>query len=319
MSARAAVRLAQAALGVLVVALAARAIVRQWETASAYSFDWALRPGWIALALGTTWLCYTVLIEGWRRAVLAMGDQLRYLPAARIWTVASLGKYLPGKVWATVGAATMARAAGVSPGVAVPAALLLQGLAVASGLLVVAVTVPAAMLGRYGDAGYGAVLALTATTLAGIGFLAWPRGLAFVVRVGRGRIPPIPAVPPRALALGFAANVAAWLGYGLAFTLLARGLFAEPELALRVAIGSFTASYLAGLLALFAAGGIGVRESMLVLLLSESLGVKFAVALAIASRLLLTVAELGAALPFLLFGRSNDVSSRSLRGDAADV
>jgi uncharacterized membrane protein YbhN (UPF0104 family) len=46
-------------------------------------------------------------------------------------------------------------------------------------------------------------------------------------------------------------------------------------------------------------GGIGVREGLFILLLQGPLGVGAATSLAIASRLLLTVAELGAAVPFL--------------------
>lgn len=309
-TARAALRAGQLLLGILVVGLAVRAVLRQWDAAAAQPIEWTLRPGWIVLSVALVWLCYAVLIEAWRRAVVGMGDRLEYLPAARIWTVASLGKYLPGKIWATVGAATMARAAGVSGAVAVSAALLLQGLAVASGLVVVALAAPDALVGRAGGAGYGAVLALTAVTLAGVALLAWPRGLAMLTRLSGGRIPRIPPVPLGTMWLGLGANLLAWAGYGVAFVCLSRGLFGEAGLPVGLAIGSFTASYLAGLLALFAAGGLGVRESMLVLLLSGPLGVKLAVALAAASRLLLTLTELGAAVPFL-FGRRRRAASSS--------
>jgi hypothetical protein len=43
-----------------------------------------------------------------------------------------------------------------------------------------------------------------------------------------------------------------------------------------------------------------VRESAFTLLLAPPLGLKLAVALALATRILLTVTELGAAAPFLL-------------------
>jgi uncharacterized membrane protein YbhN (UPF0104 family) len=65
----------------------------------------------------------------------------------------------------------------------------------------------------------------------------------------------------------------------------------------------FTASYLAGFLALFAPGGIGVREGLFILMLQGPLGLGAATALALASRLLLTITEFGAAAPFLLSPR----------------
>jgi hypothetical protein len=67
-----------------------------------------------------------------------------------------------------------------------------------------------------------------------------------------------------------------------------------------LAVAVFTASYLAGFLALLAPGGIGVREGLFILMLQGPLGIGAATALAVASRLLLTLTELGAAVPFLL-------------------
>jgi hypothetical protein len=113
-----------------------------------------------------------------------------------------------------------------------------------------------------------------------------------------------PVTPPvGAVAFGIVANVVAWIGYGVALLLLARGLLPDVELGLLPATAVFTASYLAGFLALFAPGGIGVREGVFILMLQGPIGIGAATALAIASRLLLTVTELGAAVPFLLFPR----------------
>jgi uncharacterized membrane protein YbhN (UPF0104 family) len=119
------------------------------------------------------------------------------------------------------------------------------------------------------------------------------------------------ARPPAASAvlLGIVTGILAWLGYGVALVCLARGILPEARLDLATATGAFTASYLAGLLALIAPGGIGVREGVMILLLQAPLGVGAATVLALASRLLLTVAELGAAMPFLL---SSDRSARVL-------
>ncbi|MBA3894201.1 MAG: hypothetical protein H0X69_10975 [Gemmatimonadales bacterium] len=109
--------------------------------------------------------------------------------------------------------------------------------------------------------------------------------------------------PAGAVVFGIAANMAAWIGYGVALWLLARGLLPRAELGLLPAIAVFTTSYLAGFLALFAPGGIGVREGVFILMLQGPIGIGAATALAVASRLLLTITELGAAVPFLLFPR----------------
>jgi hypothetical protein len=143
---------------------------------------------------------------------------------------------------------------------------------------------------------------LLSASVAGIGLLLWP---GFVTRVLRLAAPDAaPVTPPvAAVAFGIVANVTAWLGYGVALWLLARGLLPRAGLGLLPAIAVFTASYLAGFLALFAPGGIGVREGVFILMLQGPLGIGAASALAVASRLLLTVTELGAAVPFLVFPR----------------
>ena len=90
------------------------------------------------------------------------------------------------------------------------------------------------------------------------------------------------------------------MGYGAALWLLARGLLPSVNLAPGLAIAVFTASYLAGFLALFAPGGLGVREGLFILMLQGPLGIGAATALAVASRVLLTITEFGAAAPFLV-------------------
>jgi hypothetical protein len=101
------------------------------------------------------------------------------------------------------------------------------------------------------------------------------------------------------------ANVVAWLGYGASLWLLARAVLPTGDLSIAPAIAGFAASYVAGLLAVFVPGGLLVREGLLVLMLQGSVGLGAATALAVASRVLLTITELGAAVPFLIFRRGN--------------
>ncbi|MEZ4456301.1 MAG: hypothetical protein R2882_07090 [Gemmatimonadales bacterium] len=98
-------------------------------------------------------------------------------------------------------------------------------------------------------------------------------------------------------------NAAAWVLYGVALYWLAHGVFADSALTVAQAIGAFTASYLAGFLMLLAPGGFGVRESVFIFLTQSVLGLGPAAALAIVSRIAMTVADLMAAAPFVLAPR----------------
>jgi hypothetical protein len=242
---------------------------------------------------------YFVLIQAWRVMLTGWGQSLPLGPAARIWTVSSLGKYVPGQVWAIAGMAVMAQQAGVAPWAATSSSVLLQGLAVGTGACVLGLTGVSLLEPGLPDVRL-ILVALVVLSAIGVGLLMWPpfvrRALALIrVNIGSGTVPAAGKV-----AFGAVANALAWLGYGAALWLLARGLFASSSLTLTQAIGAFTASYLAGFLAFGVPDGLVVRETVFVSMAQGTMGGPAALALALASRLLLTLAQFGAAAPFLL-------------------
>lgn len=301
MASRSIWRILQFILGALVVGLAVRSIVENWQSLRTQSIDWQFSPSWIIASVAVVFASYAVLIEAWRRVVLSMGERLPFLVATRIWFLASLGKYVPGKVWALAGAAVLAKRAGVDPAVAVAGAIVLQVLALASGAAVVALTADDAFqsLGQGAEPILGAVILLS---VLGVAMLTSQRLLDHLGRRLPASWPRLRAMRPGVVAGAFLANVAAWSGYGLALLLLTRGLLPGVVMSLPQAVGVFTSSYLVGFLALFAPGGLGPRESVFLLMLAGEIGLKPAAALALASRLLLTGTEVLPAIP-LLFRR----------------
>jgi glycosyltransferase 2 family protein len=284
-----------------------RSIVVNWQSFQSQSVAWRLMPGWIAASVLVVFAGYVVLIEAWRRVVLSMGERLTFPTAARIWFLGSLGKYIPGKVWAVAGAAVLSRRAGVDPSVAVAGALVLQALALTSGAATVAVTARE-VFQTMGPNVVPVAAALLVACLAGIGFLGSQSVLDRFSRILPRSFPPLRAIRPAVLAGAFGANLVAWFAYGVALLFLARGVVPDVHLGLAQAVGVFTCSYLAGFVALFAPGGLGPRESVFLLILAGDIGLKPAAGLALASRLLLTGTELLPAVP-LLFRRDRTVVS----------
>jgi hypothetical protein len=66
--------------------------------------------------------------------------------------------------------------------------------------------------------------------------------------------------------------VASWLAYGVAFSLLLRGLVETPSVPLGTLTGAAALSFLVGYAAVVAPAGIGPREVALSLLLAPTLG-----------------------------------------------
>ena len=116
------------------------------------------------------------------------------------------------------------------------------------------------------------------------------------------------ALPLSVALLGTAVTLLSWIAYGLAFWMLARGTFDTASFSLLQATGVFAAGYIVGLLALFAPGGVGVRELVYVALLAPVFGSGGALALSAASRLLLTGTEACAAIFALVVNRLKEPS-----------
>lgn len=292
-------RVLQFVVGAVLVGLAARSVLVNWQAFRAQPVEWRFSTTWIAASVLVVFASYAVLIEAWRRVVLSMGERLAFLPAARIWFLASLGKYIPGKLWAVAAAAVLAQRAGVDPAAAVAGALVLQALALASGAVVVALTAREAFQ-AVGAWAVPTAVAVVIVSLAGLAILASQRLLDRISGLLPSSWPRLRAIAPKVLAAGFAANLFAWTGYGVALLLLTRGLLPGVVLSLPQAVGVFTCSYLVGFIALFAPGGLGPRESVFFLMLAGQIGFKPAAALALASRLLLTGTEVLPAVPLLL-------------------
>jgi hypothetical protein len=269
MSARRWWQLFQVVAGLTVVFFVARRFANDWDTIRHVRIDWDISPLLLLLSAAVTLSMYALLITAWRLLLKDWGQQLGAYTAARIWTIANLGKYIPGKIWAIAGLAIMAQKQGIAPWAATASAILpaLWGLAFVSAI--------------------------------SVGLLVSPSINRYLTRRALHR-EDLGSPRPRAVLFGIAVNLAAWVGYGCAFWLLQRGTIPSVQLSLATAVGSFTASYLAGLLFLLAPGGLFVREGFLVLMLEPSIGLGAAGALAVASRLMLTLTEVGVAVPFLI-------------------
>ena len=100
-------------------------------------------------------------------------------------------------------------------------------------------------------------------------------------------------------------TVLAWIGYAGAFWLFGRALFAGAAPWFALAGTVYLASYLLGMLAIWAPGGIVVREAALVVQLAGPLGMPHALLLAGASRVWLVALEIVSAFVIVVISRTS--------------
>lgn len=281
----------QVLLLVLLVWFVGGTLAAQWSSFRSAGLQVTIAPGWVVLAGGLAIATFGLLIQSWRLTLAGWGQRLGGRDLAEIWFLANLGRYLPGKVWSIAGMIVLATRKGVPAWAASAAAVVVQALGLATAIGVAGMTLPAS-----GTGWRVAAVAIIAATLL-LAFTS-PAVIAAVSR----RIPRIDGLRPLplpALVGAGAFSVAGWLGYGASLWALARGLGSPDGLSWAVATGGFALAYTVGLLAVFAPGGIVVREGILVALLAPLLGAGPALALTLGSRVVLTAAELLAATPFV--------------------
>ena len=291
----------QIVLAVLVAGFVGRAVVSNWAELSELNVALQPRPAWILAAAVTVLATYCLLVAAWNRVLAGWSERLRFGRAAQIWCLSNLGRYLPGKVWSIAGLAVLAQRAGVAGWAAAASALAMQALAVGTGALVVALSAPGAaspVLEAVGVSREAAPMLLAAAGSVAIATVIVLTLAPLSAAANRlvGQKFELRPLPLRSVAAAGAATLLSWIAYGVAFWFLALGLFGTGGLTIETAVGVFAAGYIVGLLALFAPGGVGVRELVFLALLSPVLGSRGALVLAVASRLLLTATEVSAAL-----------------------
>ena len=215
------------------------------------------------------------------------GPRLPLGDSVRIFMIANLGRYVPGKVWQIAGLAALAKGRGVPPSTAAASAVLGQGIA----LVAAAAVGMGALLGgpesyrRWGLVGAAGVVAVVA--LLSIPAVFRRLGGAWF-RLARTEAPADLGMTHGLRWLGlYAAN---WVLYGLSFWVLARSLGLDG--AVLPLASAFAAAYVLGYAVVFAPAGLGPREGFLIVFLTPHLGAGPAGVLAVVARLWTTVVEL---------------------------
>lgn len=274
---------------------------------------WKPQPLWFLLSCALLLLGYLASAALWGRMVQDLGGPpLPALEAVRVFMVANLGRYLPGKVWQIAGLAVLAKRRGVPAGTAMGAAVMGQGIALVAALLV---GMGALLSGpedvrRWGLPGAAVVVAATGLVLVPRIFRS-SMGVWF--RLARQDAPAgLGSVHALRWLLLYTAN---WALYAFSFWVLAAS-FGHRGDVLPVA-SAFAAAYVLGYVMIFAPAGVGVREGFLVAFLTPYLGVGPAGALAVMARLWTTAVELLPAAAFWVTTMSPVSGTDSNGGEGA--
>jgi uncharacterized membrane protein YbhN (UPF0104 family) len=280
---------------------------------------WDVRWPWLALSVLVLVVGYAFSAALWGRMVRELGGpRIPPIRAARLFLVANLGRYVPGKVLQLAGLTVLASREGVRPAVAAVAAVLGQVVALLGATLIGlgAFFAPGSEVRAWGWIGVGCVGLFLV-----LGSLPAARRLLSTVwhRFTRDPDAPTPLAlsDPSFVWRWTALYTLNWSIYAAAFWFLFIGLAGWATFL--QAGTAFAAAYVGGYLALFAPAGVGIRESLLTLFLAPLVTPERALAIAIIARLWTTAVEVVPALamtPRTLRGRSPASGTQKREGRA---
>jgi len=234
------------------------------------------------VAIGQVWL---VLLRG-------LGVPAPQVEAGSVFFVSQLGKYIPGSVWPVMAQMELGRRWGTPRRTMFTANILMLALITATGLVVGAALLPWSSsdgLSKY----WWTLLVLFPLLVA-----LHPRTIPAVVDKVLslfGREPLAVHATGRSMFVATMWGFVVWLLTGLHLLVMTHALGADGVEAVAAAIGGMGLAWAAGLVFIPAPAGAGVRDAVLVATFAPQIGAAPALAVALASRVLLLLADVALA------------------------
>lgn len=290
------------------------ALVTQWRR---------IGPRLAEISAPTIVLSMTAVLAGlvatmlaWRSLLADLGSRPRLTTTWQIFFAGQLGKYIPGSVWPVLIQMELAADHGIPRNRSAAASIVQMGLTVATGAMISVAALPF----LYGHASIALLWILVVVVLTT--FLLHPRVANPVLNYGLRVMRRAPLEHPlswRGLLQATAGQSVAWALFAMPVYLVGHDLGDHTRRYLLLSIGAFAVAWVAGFLFVLAPAGAGVRETLLVTLLSSSqLSAGSALAVALISRLLMTVGDAivgGIALGAIGRQRLANVRQRDDSGD----
>ena len=226
-------------------------------------------------------------MQVWRVLLAALGSPLEVRPTARVFFLGQLGKYLPGSIWPVVAQMELGTAHRVPRHRSASASVLTMLFCLLAGLLAALVTLPFAP----GARSYRWVFLAAPVLLVCLLPQVLNRILDRLLRLAR-RPPLEQPLAGRAVVAALAWALVSWVCFGLQIWLLAIRLGAPDGRAALLSVGGFAFAWCVGFVVVFVPAGAGIRDALLVATLGPMLGVGKATAVALVSRVLMTVGDL---------------------------
>ena len=297
------------AVGIAGLAFVGIRIARDWD--QIVETMRSANPAWLFAAVVAGLVSMTLIAVNWLSLIERRGHATSLSTGLSWFFVGQLGKYVPGGIWPVVGQAELASRAGPDR-----RSTYLATASSMTTMLLGAVTV-AAVSGLASPYDRWVTAALIGLGLAvGFGALGLPQ-----LRTGLGRLAsaisrrPVELPDARVVGVYTLRHVPVWVMYGAMniCVVIALGGSIDAGLAVDLVFAS-SLSWIVGFVVIGVPGGLGVRETVFVGLMTGPLGATLALSVAVTSRLVTVVVDLTGAIAAAMLSRfTRSVVTTSVR------
>jgi uncharacterized membrane protein YbhN (UPF0104 family) len=219
----------------------------------------------------------------WRSLLADLGSKLSLPEAWRIMFIGQLAKYVPGSIWPVVAQTELGADRGIPRGRSAVSVLLGYAVMTCTGGVVAAVTLPFTAAGSFDR--YFWVLFAVPVVLVVLSPPVLNRLFGLLLRLLR-RSPLQRGLSVQGLSRTMVWALASWFCNGLMTYVLMRELSGDSRGTLLVSVGGYALAWVAGFVAVFAPAGAGVREAVIVAVLSTRTTGAIALTVALVTRAL---------------------------------
>ena len=272
------------------VALGVYTVVHQWAEFKSGLDQLGVMAAVEALACVV--LAMLLTMQVWRSLLAAAGSRLSVTAAARIFFIGQLGKYVPGSVWPVLTQMELGRAYRVPRQRSATVAMLSMMIGLTSGLLATLIGLP--FMARDSAHAYWWVFLFIPVLLVCL----HPRVLNPVIARGLrmlGKPAPESPLGARAIAQAIVLNLGVWFAFGLQIWVMTARLGVHGGDTLLACVGAYSLAWCVGFVVVLAPAGAGAREFILIATLTPMVHAGPATAIALVSRGVTMLTDLGGA------------------------
>ncbi len=280
-----------------------RMLYQDWGKISSY--QWEIEPTKLILSTAGLLIALFFGAFGWNRIMRRIGARLDYSQGIAIWFISILGRYLPGSIWSAVGRMYLCEKEGISKSKTGVSVILEQAYMLITGMVVFLFS----LVFWHDRSSLHSLFSIFFICPVLLIFLH-PRPLIAVlnpVLKWMKKDPITINVSFYTLLKTFIYYLGYWAVFGIAFYFFVDSIYKIEISKIVIISGIFAVSFVIGYIAIAVPAGLGVREGMMSLLLSNYMPAAVAIIISLGSRVWITAVELlGISLMFMLKRKSLD-------------